>query len=400
MGVVEIQFGPNSPPLEPQREAPPPSLAGLALPADDRAPEPHPPRRSWLRVTLLAGVGALAFGAVARAALNPETEIQFFERPAIDLDPVTVEAPARPRLYAQPITEELRHHGYHACYPPDPMGLGPYAPYYRAPGPAHVAIPQEGGHTDDMGFDVIVHFHGADPIRKTLVQVATGVVFVGIDKGMGSGPYSDAYSQKGAWPRLLRGVEAALKKHSGDPRAHIRHLALTSWSAGYGAVNEILRVHGDEGIDAVVLLDSLHCGYDPAARSRDGSLKDLSSLYVQPIFDYAARAAKGEKVFVLSHSNIVPAEGYPSVKRSADLLLSRVGVERKPRERNAGLLEQLTTADQAGFHVWGYAGRYEHAHCGHVAVIADVVRDVLEPAWNTPLMNRNVPWTPAPKLGG
>jgi hypothetical protein len=62
-------------------------------------------------------------------------------------------------------------------------------------------------------------------------------------------------------------------------------------------------------------------------------------------------------------------------------------------------LHQLTTADKKGFHVWGYSGRYEKAHCAHTTMLGPIVRDIIEPAWNTPKMNRNVPSTPAPKLG-
>src|SRR5690606_23846595 len=130
---------------------------------------------------------------------------------------------------------ELRQRGYHECYPHDPLGLGPYAPY-RNLSMGRILIPERGGHTEDMGFDVLVHFHGHEPLRKTLVQVARGVVYVGIDRGLGSGPYADAFAAPGSFERLRASITRALQKHSGDPRAHIRHLALSAWSAGYGAV--------------------------------------------------------------------------------------------------------------------------------------------------------------------
>ena len=54
--------------------------------------------------------------------------------------------------------------------------------------------------TRDSGYDVIVHFHGQTAMRMTLAQVARGVAFVGIDLGIASGAYSDAFASREAWP--------------------------------------------------------------------------------------------------------------------------------------------------------------------------------------------------------
>jgi hypothetical protein len=352
----------------------------------------------------LLAVGVVVAGSVLEAPREPQiraVSVTEGRDRTVVLDEVTVAAQPLPRLEAEPLTPEQRSRGFGECYLPDPLGLGPYAPYRKTHGAVlgRVAIPQEGGHTEDIGFDVVVHFHGGDPVRKNFVQVAWGTVFVAVDLGVGSGPYSRAFVSDGRWPRLKSEIAAALRAHTGDQRAHIRHLALSAWSAGYGAVNQILMTHGDEGIDAVVLLDGMHAGRNYRWPHRDGTLQSLSSGPIQGIFAFAARAARGEKIFVLTHSNVVPT-GYASVRRSADLLLHQLDVERQAMRRKVGLLDQLTGADQAGFHVRGYAGRYEEAHCAHVTLLGPIVRDLLEPVWATPPMNRDVPSTPAPDLGG
>ena len=136
-------------------------------------PASQPPRRgSRWPIHLLgftaASCVALGGGAVSRAAFEPAPAVArtAIVPPAL---PRVLEVPKRtePRLEAKPITRELRQRGYHECYPPDPMGLGPYAPM-RNLSTGHVYVPQRGGHTEDMGFDVLVHFHGLDPIRKDL----------------------------------------------------------------------------------------------------------------------------------------------------------------------------------------------------------------------------------------
>lgn len=364
--------------------------------------------RGALRAIGLGGVSAalVALGlAVASVRRPPEItrspEISRSPRPApvVVLDEVTVSAAPLPPREALPLTAEQRNLGFDECFLPDPVGLGPYAPYRKTKGLlARIAIPQQGGHTEDLGYDVIVHFHGGDPVRKQFVQVVGGTVFVAVDLGVGSEKYERAFVPPERWPALKAEITRALREHTGDARAHVRHLALSAWSAGYGAVNEILKVHGDSGIDAVVLLDALHAGRNYRWPYHDGTLQSLSAGPVRAIYDYAVRAARGDKLFVLTHSDVVPT-GYASVRRSADLLLAEVGLSRSPQERAVGLLTQRTAVDSRGLHVWGYAGRYEEAHCSHVTLLGPIVRDLLEPAWDTPPMSRDVPNTPAPVLG-
>ena len=143
------------------------------------------------------------------------------------------------RLRLEPLTPELRQKGFHECNPHDPLGLGPYAPYERL-SLGRALIPQKGGHTSDMGFDVLIHFHGGEAVRKALVQVTRGLTLVMVDLGMGGGGYSKMLGAPSTFPHLLMSIENALKRKTGDSRAHIRHLALSSWSAGSVAINKIM----------------------------------------------------------------------------------------------------------------------------------------------------------------
>ncbi len=299
-------------------------------------------------------------------------------------------------LEPQPLTDVLRKKGFHECNPHDPIGLGPYAPYKNLY-MGRIAIPQKGGHTDDMGFDVVIHFHGHSAVRKTVVQVARGVAYVGIDKGLGSGKYSNAFQRPDVFPKLLSSIESALKQHTHDDGAHIRHLALSAWSAGYGAVNEILK-HGDERVDAVVLLDGLHAAWNPAHPKHDGTIASLSSQPLQPTFDFAKKALNGDKIFIFTHSDVDPVK-YPSTHATADLLLSQLGLSRTPLGAGDGPFAEVAKVDQAGFHLWSYKGRNELAHCSHISHITEALH-LIESAWDTPPLDRNVPFTPAPKLGG
>jgi hypothetical protein len=371
------------------------SLAGLTdLPKSpsERVRKPRP-----YVVGSVLGVLGLAFvgGAIATkarrqattpvAGLTQASSVAQSESAELLPEPEPTSVP-RARLELAPLSAELRKKGYSECNPPDPLGWGPYSPSVRC-GMGHIALPQRGGHTPDYGYDVVVHFHGAPPLRKYLVQVARGVVYVGVDLGDGSGKYSDAFELRESFPELRRAIEAALRRKSGQSHAHIRYLALSAWSAGYGAVNEILK-HGDQHIDAVVLLDGLHAGWDPA-RNRNGTVKGLSGAAIAPTIDFARRAMHGEKIFVFTHSYVDPVD-YPSTSLTAKLLLNELGVTRQAVDIPTGLLTQDSAVDQAGLHVWSYRGHDELAHCAHLSLVGRVL-PLLEEVWDTPAMERAVP---------
>lgn len=334
---------------------------------------------AWLSVTTTVGDGS------ARRAQRAQLENS------------TARAQPTPgeKLAAVPLSDALRRRGYSECNPYDALGLGPYAPY-RSVSMGRIAIPRRGGHTGTMGYDVLVHFHGHTAVRKTIVQVARGIAYVGIDLGIGSGAYSDAFAAPDAFTTLLASITRALQESSGDDRAHIRHLALSAWSAGYGAVNEILK-HGDDGVDAVILLDGLHARWDPAARNArlERSVTDSS---IAPVVAFARRALRGEKLFVFTHSDVDPVS-YPSTHLTADFLVERLGLRQVPRSGGDEPFGLLATADRAGLHIWSYAGDDKPAHCSHIAHIERAVRDILEASWDTPPMARDLPSTPAPTIG-
>ena len=274
------------------------------------------------------------------------------------------------------LTEAERGNGYWECVLPDP-GMGAYAPMRSMP-LGWAVIPKSGGHTEEMGFDVLVHFHGFQSARKAVVTSARGVVLAGFDLGNSSGAYAEKVSPL-VFQKIRDNVTAALKAHTKDDRAHIRHLALTAWSAGYAAVNRILR-GGDTGIDAVVLLDGLHTGY--VSRNHDDPAA-LDVAAIEPILAYAKRAADGEKIFFFTHSQ-VGADTYASTTKTASLLLSRLGLVATPGPPTTDPYGLVDFVEKKGLFVRGYGGANEKAHCDQVRFMRDAVREVLEPAWQTP----------------
>jgi hypothetical protein len=306
--------------------------------------------------------------AVASARIEPAA----IGAPVPTASPAKI--PHRPPLV---LTDAQRGNGFYECILPDP-GNGFYDPIHQMP-LGWIAVPREGGHTDDLGFDVLIHFHGFPSVRKTIVQEAKGVVLAGFDLGNGA----EAYASKASpyvFQTIKENVTTELRRHAKNPKAHIRHLAITAWSAGYAAVNAILR-GGDEGIDAVVLLDGFHTAYVDPKRPDDLDAMDVNG--VAPLLSFAARAAAGEKIFFFTHSQ-VGTHRYASTTKLANLLVSRLSLSPTagpPTEDPFGLTDFV---DKNGFHMRGYGGVNEKAHCDQVRHIGEAVREFLEPAWGTP----------------
>jgi hypothetical protein len=151
----------------------------------------------------------------------------------------------------------------------------------------------------------------------------------------------------------------------------VRHLLLSSWSAGYGAIREILREHPTVP-SAVVLLDSLHASY-----VGDDNAIDPAGL--APFVAYARRAVAGEAVMVVTHSEIRPP-GYASTSETASKLIGELGGSRS----YAGLMpthgvEAKTRFSDGQLEVRGYTGSDKNAHCAHLRMLGDILRDEVMP---------------------
>ena len=115
---------------------------------------------------------------------------------------------------------------------------------------------------------------------------------------------------------------------------------------------------------------------------------------------FAARAVAGEKLLVITHSNIDPG-GYLGVKETTDLMLAELGV---PREKVAGktqlpilmsmqgvlpkddmvALERRSEAHQGGLTVRGYGGNQPTHHISHLMQMSQIALPLLVERWRDP----------------
>lgn len=264
--------------------------------------------------------------------------------------------------------------GGNPCNTPDP-GFGNYDKWTRGIEMGQLIMPTSKRFARGGKFDVVFHFHGHEAARKEWVTVMDGAVLVGIDLGLGSGPYESAFDAPDAFRRLLTSVERAVEKKTGRP-AQARKVGLSAWSAGYGAVQKILgQKYGKERVDAVVLLDGLHCGYQG---------QGLNALQIRAFSDFARESAAKRKLMFVSHSSIIPP-GYASTTETASFLIHEVGGTPKASKGQGPLgLELISRYTQGNFHVRGFSGNDKMDHCAHLSLYRDVLKIHLKPRWNTP----------------
>ncbi len=283
---------------------------------------------------------------------------------------------AKPAPYTQ-VQKTAKERGINPCNTPDP-GWGVYDHWDRSVSMGQMIAPHRGGISKSGAFDVMIHFHGHDAVRKEWVQVMNGTVLVGIDLGIGSGPYSTAFSAPNSFEKLVQSVEAAMAKHTGKKNAHVRHVGISAWSAGYGAVIQILEQdYAKKNVDTVVLLDGLHCGYTG---------KTLNAVQIQPVIDFAKLAARGKKFMFVSHSSIIPP-GYASTTETAHYLIEQVGGrvhKTHPRASDPMGLDLIGRFDKGNFHVRGYAGNDKMDHCAHIGLYHDVLKVHIRRRWKSP----------------
>lgn len=301
----------------------------------------------------------------------------------------TASSPAGPVLKTPAKPPKKRRGGVHPCMTPDP-GFGAYDTWSRAPSMGQMIAPKNGaGVRKDGGFDLVIHFHGHEPIRKEFVKTSRGVVLVGIDLGIGSGAYSSGFAAPQTFTRLVASVEAEMARRSGNAKAHVRKLALSAWSAGYGAIEQILRQTGGKNIDAVLLLDSLHAGY------ANEQAKTLKTAQLDPFVAFAKRAAAGKTFMFMSHSSIIPP-GYASTTEVVDHVVKQLGGKLSKAKRQDVLgLDMIRKYDKGNFHVRGYDGDDKPDHCAHLGLIAGIMKTHLLTRWKTPQTKTTSPKQPA-----
>ena len=227
-------------------------------------------------------------------------------------------------------------------------------------------------------YDALLHFHGAPvSFEKAYEKSGLDSVLLLVNLGNGSGKYESQYAGAGALEAQLQALDRVVDKACPGKKHEAGRVALSAWSAGYGAIFRILAHDANaDRIDAALLADGLHAGFQKKGHRK------VDPLHIAPFARFAERAARGEKLMAVTHSAIVTGN-YASTTESSSYLLADNGIERVA-EREDGprkSMTQTSSASHGGLHVRGFAGTTPAAHCDHLYAMGDTVLPLLRQRW-------------------
>jgi hypothetical protein len=226
--------------------------------------------------------------------------------------------------------------------------------------PVELFIPAAASRASDV--NLVIHFLGAAWIPELAVaQLGGNVVVAVLNLGAGSGVYDRAFSNPAAFDTLLATVGRELAGAVGKD-VRIGRITLSGFSAGHGAVRAILREPRHFArVDAILLMDGMHTSYVPegVVLEKGGTL-DPHNL--DAFVRFAELAVKGDKRFLVTHSEIFPGT-FASTTETADYLLEALGLKRKPvLEWGPNGMQQLSEVRSGHFELMGFAGNSAPDH--------------------------------------
>jgi len=224
----------------------------------------------------------------------------------------------------------------------------------------HFSAPK-GLKLDSAGrFDLVIHLNGDEPVRKQLVKSGQPFVLFTLTLDPSRG-YAPLFTGTQLYQAILSGVEQGVSKQLGTT-AHVGHVAMSAWSAGFVGIAAALGQPTGNDFDAVILIDGLH-----APRGDNFAFK----AQLKPFVDFARRATEGERLMFISHSSIDPPD-FASTTECSHYLLSQLdGKPQAVRRADPWGLELIEYFSRGDFQVRGYAGNDKADHCAQLVVLRD-----------------------------
>lgn len=219
--------------------------------------------------------------------------------------------------------------------------------------------------------DVLVHFHG-DPQTywNNALYANLNAIVVTVNYSGLSSAYSTPFSNSSLFQQVVDEALAKVRQQSDIPDdLQWDKLAVSSFSAGYGAVREILKIatYRNE-IDALLAADSLY-----ATTAGDGTPLDSQMVDYKT---FASLAKNGQKTFLFSHSQ-VPTYTYESTQECGDELMQYLGIAATSYNVNGlGTLNFYRRAEAGNFRLWGALGTDGDSHLEHLRYIGEFLEEL------------------------
>jgi hypothetical protein len=213
---------------------------------------------------------------------------------------------------------------------------------------------------------LFVHFHGAAWLPEVAAARHGKMAVLSVQLGAGSGVYAKAFADPRRFGKLLKEAE---------DRAGVTFepLSLTAWSAGYGAVREVLKAPEPyQRVRCVLLLDGLHAGY---VGGKPGPLESkLEEDGLEVFAKFARDAVEGKKQLIVTHTEIFPGT-FASTTETADYLLKQLGLRRTAALKWGPMgTQQLSEVKKGKFLLCGYAGNSAPDHVDQLHALPEFLK--------------------------
>ncbi|MBT33745.1 MAG: hypothetical protein CMO01_29120 [Thalassobius sp.] len=226
-----------------------------------------------------------------------------------------------------------------------------------------VTVYKPSGFNPTFGFDILIHFHGAAFVPIYAIdQLNKPIILAVVNQGSGSSAYGKPFLDTQTFDVLLEQILQNVVDESNT--TNLKKVYLSSFSAGYGAVRELLKTHFDR-IDGLVILDGMHTDYIPESTPL-ASGGELNNEKLQGFLRFAKQAVNGDKKMLVTHSEIFPGT-YASTTETSEYLINELGLTRKAvLEWGPVGMQQVSQTAAGQFQVKGFVGNTAPDHIDHL----------------------------------
>ena len=164
---------------------------------------------------------------------------------------------------------------------------------------------------------LLIFFHGGTWLPE-VAAARNRTAVVSVQAGSGSGSYAHLFADESRFPALLNEAQAKAGRR-------FTRVVVGGWSAGCGAVREILRAPaGYARTSAIVVIDGIHTDYENGKSGPLESSLDTGNLGIW--LQFFRDSIAGRKRAIVTHSEIFPGT-YASTTETADYLVRELDLK-------------------------------------------------------------------------
>ncbi|MFO7525081.1 MAG: hypothetical protein R6W68_06470 [Ignavibacteriaceae bacterium] len=239
---------------------------------------------------------------------------------------------------------------------------------------AQLFVPDYFAPPDDGKFLLVFHLHSASWAAENQVYKSqSNAVLFNIHLGSLSSPYQNYFSDPNKFSAILDTVLSVLSNNSIIQSPQIKYLVITSFSAGYAGLREIIKTQSYyDIINAINLADGLHSSSDPGT----------AAIQMQDFLKFAIDARDNKKIMLLTHSSITTS-GYQSTNQTSNYLINGTGtqVTNVPEVDEIGTM--YSKCDTGFFQIRRYYGQTAEDHLKHLYAMHIMLRtavNIIDPS--------------------